>query len=69
MTQVDKLYIKSTASELVNEIGKLYSKGDGEKNTPFGLYKLPNELYKYKDKIAKIYRLADILKVDLEDKL
>jgi len=69
MTEPEKLYILSTASELVNAISKLYSEGDGERGSPFGEYRLPKNLHKNRDQIARIYNLAENLKVDLEDKL
>jgi len=69
MTESEKLYIKSTATELVAEISKLYSEGDGERGSPFGILNLPKPLYKYRDQLATIYILASNLKVDLEDKL
>lgn len=69
MTDPERLYIMSTASELVSEISSLYSEGDGEKGSSFGEYKLPKELHKHSNQIARIYNLAENLKADLEDKL
>ena len=69
MTEPERLSIMSTATELVGEIGRLYSEGDGEKCSPFGEYRLPKNLHKNRDQIARIYNLAENLKVDLEDKL
>jgi len=69
MNEPEKLYILSTASELVNEISKLYSEGDGEMGSQFGVMNLPPSLHKQRDIIARITILADNLKVDLEDKL
>lgn len=69
MTEPERLYIMSTATELISEISRLYSEGDGERGSPFGEYRLPKELHKHRDQIARIYNLAENLKVDLEDKL
>lgn len=35
MTEPERLYIMSTATELVSEISRLYSEGDGERGSPF----------------------------------
>jgi 50S ribosomal subunit-associated GTPase HflX len=69
MTESERLYIMSTATELVSEIGSLYTEGDGERGSPYGEYQLPRELHKYNKRIARIYNLAENLKSDLEDKL
>jgi hypothetical protein len=69
MTESERLYIISTASELVSEISGLYSEGDGERGSPFGEYRLPKELHKHNKRIARIFNLAENLKADLEDKL
>ena len=69
MTEPERLYIMSTVTELVGEIGRFYSEGDGERGSPFGEYRLPKELHKHSNQIARIYNLAENLKEDLEDKL
>ena len=68
MAQADKLYIKANAHELSDTINKLYSDGDCNE-TNFGTQKLPPALYKFRETIAEVSKLADSLKVELDDKL
>jgi len=68
MTHAEKLYIQANAHELADIINSLYSEGDCNE-TNFGLQNLPPALHKFRETIAGASKLADSLKIELDDKL
>jgi hypothetical protein len=64
MTDTDKLILRANAHELFDTIGSLYSNEFAD-----GMMKLPKELHKHQDTIARAYNLADMLKTNLDEQL